>query len=267
MASENPIPLRCGIHNDLDGKIFTVWSCKEDKVYVIKFAIGALLTNQGYQSLFFNFKLYVNDPENKDSMKTLDEPRTLYEKIECYLTSLELITDTKDSQSRKKAQELIKLYKQGNRPDKKRAKDWDNIRSCTRIYIDHPTVEEKILEKKRKANIKDSKVNSDDQSEKRQRITRSMSKQKTELFTDLIKGFESYGLDDESDTQESFEKNDENEDIQDNEVIEGYRTNNLRKYYVYYDKVKVIEGYRTNNLRKYYVYYDKVKVIEGYRYQ
>ncbi|RHZ68682.1 hypothetical protein Glove_294g30 [Diversispora epigaea] len=50
-------------------------------------------------------------------------------------------------------------------------------------------------------------------------------------------------------------------------VIEGYRTNNLRKYYVYYDKVKVIEGYRTNNLRKYYVYYDKVKVIEGYRYQ
>ncbi|RHZ83556.1 hypothetical protein Glove_91g113 [Diversispora epigaea] len=44
-------------------------------------------------------------------------------------------------------------------------------------------------------------------------------------------------------------------------VIEGYRTNNLRKYYVYYDKVKVIEGYRTNNLRKYYVYYDKVKVF------
>ncbi|CAG8632702.1 1878_t:CDS:2, partial [Diversispora eburnea] len=32
-------------------------------------------------------------------------------KIECYLTSLELIADTNDSQSRKKAQELIKLYK------------------------------------------------------------------------------------------------------------------------------------------------------------
>ncbi|RHZ67795.1 hypothetical protein Glove_299g113 [Diversispora epigaea] len=31
--------------------------------------------------------------------------------------------------------------------------------------------------------------------------------------------------------------------------------------------VRVIEGYRTNNLRKYYVYYDKVKVIEDYRYQ
>ncbi|RHZ84778.1 hypothetical protein Glove_75g5 [Diversispora epigaea] len=29
----------------------------------------------------------------------------------------------------------------------------------------------------------------------------------------------------------------------------------------------VIEGYRINNLRKYYVYYDKMKVIEGYRYQ
>ena len=27
---------------------------------------------------------------------------------------------------------------------------------------------------------------------------------------------------------------------------------------------KAIEGYRTNNLRKYYVYYDKMKVIEGY---
>ncbi|RHZ79391.1 hypothetical protein Glove_147g16 [Diversispora epigaea] len=35
------------------------------------------------------------------------------------------------------------------------------------------------------------------------------------------------------------------------DVIEGYRTNNLRKYYVYYDKVKV---FGTNNLRKYYVY-------------
>ncbi|CAG8613251.1 11646_t:CDS:2, partial [Diversispora eburnea] len=50
--------------------------------------------------------------------------------------------------------------------------------------------EEKILEKKCKANIKDSKVeervNSDNQSEKRQRITRSMSKQKAESFTDLI---------------------------------------------------------------------------------
>ncbi|RHZ56115.1 hypothetical protein Glove_406g4 [Diversispora epigaea] len=32
-------------------------------------------------------------------------------------------------------------------------------------------------------------------------------------------------------------------------------------------QILVIEGYRTNNLRKYYVYYDKVKVIEGYRYQ
>ncbi|RHZ79877.1 hypothetical protein Glove_140g165 [Diversispora epigaea] len=30
---------------------------------------------------------------------------------------------------------------------------------------------------------------------------------------------------------------------------------------------EVIEGYQTNNLHKYYVYYDKVKVIEGYRYQ
>jgi len=30
---------------------------------------------------------------------------------------------------------------------------------------------------------------------------------------------------------------------------------------------KAIEGYRTNNLRKYYVYYDKMKVIEGYQYQ
>ncbi|RHZ78164.1 hypothetical protein Glove_167g9 [Diversispora epigaea] len=34
-------------------------------------------------------------------------------------------------------------------------------------------------------------------------------------------------------------------------VIEGYWTNNLRKYYVYYNKVKV---FGTNNLRKYYVY-------------
>ncbi|RHZ81487.1 hypothetical protein Glove_120g170 [Diversispora epigaea] len=73
MASENPIPLRCGIHNDSDGKIFTVWPCKEDKVYVIKFAIGSLLANLGYQVLSLNFELYVNDPENKDPMKTSDE--------------------------------------------------------------------------------------------------------------------------------------------------------------------------------------------------
>ncbi|RHZ63292.1 hypothetical protein Glove_330g88 [Diversispora epigaea] len=38
-------------------------------------------------------------------------------------------------------------------------------------------------------------------------------------------------------------------------VIEGYRTNNLHKYYVYYDNVKVIEGYRTNNLHN---------ICEGY---
>ncbi|RHZ69491.1 hypothetical protein Glove_283g91 [Diversispora epigaea] len=29
---------------------------------------------------------------------------------------------------------------------------------------------------------------------------------------------------------------------------------------------KVIEGYQANNLRKYYVYYNKIKVIEGYQY-
>ncbi|CAG8468037.1 10767_t:CDS:2 [Ambispora gerdemannii] len=71
--SINPINLRCGIYNDPDGKTFTVSPCKEDKVYVVKFAIGALLANQGYQALSLNFELYMNDPENKDPMKTSDE--------------------------------------------------------------------------------------------------------------------------------------------------------------------------------------------------
>ncbi|CAG8489095.1 3403_t:CDS:2 [Diversispora eburnea] len=35
-------------------------------------------------------------------------------KIECYLTSLELIADTKNDQSREKAQELLELYKQAS---------------------------------------------------------------------------------------------------------------------------------------------------------
>ncbi|RHZ68662.1 hypothetical protein Glove_294g4 [Diversispora epigaea] len=48
--------------------------------------------------------------------------------------------------------------------------------------------------------------------------------------------------------------------------------NHIRKFFmleviVIISFSKVIEGYWTNNLRKYYVYYDKVKVIEGYRYQ
>ncbi|CAG8525182.1 392_t:CDS:2, partial [Diversispora eburnea] len=73
MASKNPIPLRYSIHNNPDGKIFTVWPYKEDKVYVIKFAIGSLLVNLGYQVLSLNFELYMNDPENKDLMKTSDE--------------------------------------------------------------------------------------------------------------------------------------------------------------------------------------------------
>ncbi|CAG8512523.1 12196_t:CDS:10 [Ambispora leptoticha] len=67
--------------------------------------------------------------------------------------------------------------------------------------------EEQLLEKppeKRKANIEDSKVE-ERVGEKRQRLTRSMNKQKAESFTDLITNSESYGL------------GDENEDILDNE--------------------------------------------------
>ena len=30
---------------------------------------------------------------------------------------------------------------------------------------------------------------------------------------------------------------------------------------------KAIEGYQTNNLCKYYIYYDKIKVVEVYQYQ
>ena len=81
MAIENLINLRCGIHNDPDGKFFTVSPCKEDKVYVVKFAIGALLANQGYQPLSLNFELYVNDPENKDPIKTSDEVSKYFNKI------------------------------------------------------------------------------------------------------------------------------------------------------------------------------------------
>ncbi|CAG8604756.1 1104_t:CDS:2 [Ambispora gerdemannii] len=73
--------------------------------------------------------------------------------------------------------------------------------------------EEKMLEKNQK------NVDSDDQSEKRQRVTRSMSKRKTESYTNSITGSESYGLGDELDTLENFENNEENEYIyiQDNE--------------------------------------------------
>ncbi|CAG8621338.1 3326_t:CDS:2 [Diversispora eburnea] len=62
-------------------KIFTVWLCKEDKVYVIKFAIGSLLTNLSYQVLFLNFELYMNDPENKDPIKMSDEISKYFNRI------------------------------------------------------------------------------------------------------------------------------------------------------------------------------------------
>ncbi|CAG8651057.1 7079_t:CDS:1, partial [Acaulospora morrowiae] len=81
MASENPIPLRCDIHNDPDRTIYTIWPCKEDKVYVIKFAIGSLLANLGHQPLSLNFELYVNDPENKDPIKTSDEVSKYFDRV------------------------------------------------------------------------------------------------------------------------------------------------------------------------------------------
>ncbi|RHZ81980.1 hypothetical protein Glove_115g45 [Diversispora epigaea] len=79
------------------------------------------------------------------------------------------------------------------------------------------------------------------------------------------------------------EKLDEIEEFEDEEINETNETNetnesnnsinndliNFNDYFNFSSKqfYKVIEGYRTNNLCKYYVYYDKVKVIEGYRYQ
>ena len=54
--------------------------------------------------------------------------------------------------------------------------------------------------------------------------------------------------------------------------LNGNQMSNIRKFFmleviVIISFSKAIEGYRTNNLRKYYVYYDKMKVIKGYQYQ
>ncbi|CAG8608136.1 11299_t:CDS:2 [Diversispora eburnea] len=95
------------------------------------------------------------------------------QKIECYLKSLELIADSEKGQRREKALELLKLYRQasirprvksleptgivrhrylraclmskyentkGNRPDKKRSKEWEKVHSNMQINIRRSTI-------------------------------------------------------------------------------------------------------------------------------
>ncbi|CAG8679403.1 9199_t:CDS:2 [Ambispora leptoticha] len=91
-----------------------------------------------------------------DIVRFLDECTNIEsyrQKIECYLSSLELIASTENGQRRKKALELQKLYREaflelkvleptdtGNRPDKKRAKEWEKMHSYSRIHIHRSTI-------------------------------------------------------------------------------------------------------------------------------
>ncbi|CAG8609742.1 3248_t:CDS:2 [Racocetra persica] len=82
-----------------------------------------------------------------DIVRFLDECTNIEsyrQKIECYLSSLELIANTENGQRRKKALELQKLYREasirGNRPDKKRAKEWEKMHSYSRIHIHRSTI-------------------------------------------------------------------------------------------------------------------------------
>ncbi|GBB87923.1 hypothetical protein RclHR1_14400005 [Rhizophagus clarus] len=45
-----------------------------------------------------------------------------------------------ERKAREKAQELLKLYKEGNRPDKKKAREWDSERSRKQVHIHQPTI-------------------------------------------------------------------------------------------------------------------------------
>ncbi|CAG8469939.1 12091_t:CDS:2, partial [Acaulospora colombiana] len=91
-------------------------------------------------------------PSDWDIIRFLNEcnlePYT--KKIDCYLKSLLVISNTEDGQRRLKAQELLDLYKQesiftkisgvmeGTRPDKRRARKWENERSNKQVHIHQP---------------------------------------------------------------------------------------------------------------------------------
>ncbi|CAG8668852.1 311_t:CDS:2, partial [Paraglomus brasilianum] len=85
-------------------------------------------------------KYFEREASDWDIIGFLDECTSMEsynQKIECYLLSLELITSTETGQRRRRALELQKLYRQasikvflrerGNRPDKKRAKEYNSI--------------------------------------------------------------------------------------------------------------------------------------------
>src|SRR6266496_1380752 len=61
MANTNPIKLKCGFQDGQDEKNFVIELCKENKVSTLESSVKTLLSNQGYQALFLNFDLYVED--------------------------------------------------------------------------------------------------------------------------------------------------------------------------------------------------------------
>ncbi|CAG8533313.1 10230_t:CDS:1, partial [Funneliformis caledonium] len=59
---------------DKENKItYIISPCKEDKVAILEFAVKTLLANQGYQALFPNFNLYMNDFEKDKPIESAEE--------------------------------------------------------------------------------------------------------------------------------------------------------------------------------------------------
>ncbi len=66
--------------NKEDEKTFIISLCKEDKVTILEFAVKTLLVNQGYQALFFNFVLYVNNPKKNKLIESAEEISKYFDK-------------------------------------------------------------------------------------------------------------------------------------------------------------------------------------------
>ncbi len=81
MTHKSIVNLKCYLQNDKDKITYIISSYKEDKVTILEFAIKILLANQGYQALFLNFDLYVNNPKK-------DKPIELAEEIFKYFNKL-----------------------------------------------------------------------------------------------------------------------------------------------------------------------------------
>ena len=58
-------------------KLFIIIPCKDA---ILEFAVKTLLANQGYQALFFNFDLYINDPKEDKLMELTEEISKYFDK-------------------------------------------------------------------------------------------------------------------------------------------------------------------------------------------